>query len=308
MSETHRIVSLIASATEIVAALGAEPQLVGRSHECDFPPQVGKLPACSDSRVDVSASGGEIDRQVKNALQEGLSVYRVFEDVLAELDPTVIITQTMCDVCAVSLKDVEEAICERFETSPELVVLEPMCLEDIWTDIAKVGQAIGATNEAEALIENCQTRLRHLEDSTRQQKHHPRVACIEWLDPLMCAGNWVPELVQISGGQNLFGTVGEHSPWMSWDELTAADPEQIVILPCGWDIPRVRKEMSCLSDVPQWKQLTAVRNGQVFVTDGNQYFNRPGPRVVESAEILAEIFYPGDYDFGHRGIAWEPYC
>lgn len=307
MPGTHRIVSLIASATEIVAALGAEPQLVGRSHECDYPPPVCDLPACSDSRVDVSASSGEIDRQVKNALQEGLSVYQVFEDVLEQLEPTVIITQTMCDVCAVSLKDVEEAICERFETSPELVVLEPMCLADIWTDIAKVGQAIGAIQEADALIKASQDRLRKLEELTRHQKHHPRVACIEWLDPLMCAGNWVPELVQISGGQNLFGTAGEHSPWMNWDELKAADPEQIVILPCGWDIPRVREEMNCLSRFPQWQQLTAVQNGQVFVTDGNQYFNRPGPRVVESAEILAEIFYPGEYDFGHHGTAWEYY-
>lgn len=306
MPETHRIVSLIASATEIVAALGAEPQLVGRSHECDFPPLVSELPVCSDARIDVTASGGEIDRQVKNTLQEGLSVYRVFEDVLEQLKPTVIITQTMCDVCAVSLKDVEQAICERFETSPELVVLEPMCLADIWTDITKVGQAIGAINEANTLVTDCQTRLRDLAESIRQQKHHPQVACIEWLDPLMCAGNWVPELVQIAGGHNMFGTVGQHSPWMSWEELAAADPEQIVILPCGWDIPRVREEMSCLSKVPQWQQLTAVQNGQVFVTDGNQYFNRPGPRVVESAEILAEIFHPGEYNFGHRDIAWEP--
>jgi len=303
---THRIISLIASATEIVAALGCEDMLVGRSHECDYPPSVLRLPACSEAKLDVNGSSRQIDERVKAILQDAVSVYRVFSEKLDELQPTIVITQTQCEVCAVSLKDVERAVCELVSSHPQIVALEPNWLEDVWGDIRAVAEAVGVPQRGEELIAQSQRRLSELQAATQSIAARPTIACIEWIDPLMAAGNWVPELVEIAGGENLFGTTGEHSPWMTWEELIAADPEVIALLPCGFDIPRVRQELPVLTDHPAWNELQAVRNGRVYVTDGNQYFNRPGPRLVESAEILAEILHPGRFDFGRQGTGWQP--
>ncbi|GAB4154824.1 MAG: cobalamin-binding protein [Planctomycetaceae bacterium] len=306
----HRIVSLIASATEIVAALGFENQLVGRSHECDFPPQIERLPACSEPKIDVNGTSREIDDRVKNVLREAVSVYRVHDDLLKQLQPTVVVTQTQCEVCAVSLKDVQASVCNWLDSRPQIVALEPMELADVWTDIRKVAESLDALSRAETLIENLRERLQTVRDvvqsfhAKRSSNTRPTIACIEWIDPLMSAGNWVPELVEVAGGINLFGEAGKHSPWMTWDDLREQDPDVIAIMPCGFDIARTFSELSPLVDHPQWEQLQAVQNGRVYVTDGNQYFNRPGPRLVESAEILAEILYPGDIDFGHHGTGW----
>jgi len=299
-----RIVSLIASATEIVAALGFEDRLVGVSHECDFPPTVKRLPACSEPKIDVHGSSREIDERVKRVVQDGLSVYRVHPAMLQRLQPTVIITQTQCDVCAVSLKDVEAAVCELVDTRPRIVSLEPMALDDMWKDIHAVGEALGAKPQAAELVDRLQGRLRRIKDSTRPLEPKPTVACIEWIDPLMSAGNWMPELVEIAGGRNLFGTAGAHSPWMTFNDLQEQDPDVIAVMPCGFDIPRTRDEMPPLTKRPEWRELSAVQNGRVFLTDGNQYFNRPGPRLVESTEILAEILHPGVLSFGHEGRGW----
>ena len=303
MSE-HRIVSLIASATEIVSALGFEGQLVGRSHECDFPSAVGQLPACSTSKIDVDASSLEIDGQVKSIVTNGLSVYRVDPELLNQLKPTVIVTQTQCEVCAVSLKDVEQAVCELVDSQPKIVSLEPMSLSDIWKDIQTVAAALGDPNRGERLVAKLVARLDAIRTSTASLQTRPSIACIEWIDPLMNAGNWMPELVEIAGGTNLFGEAGRHSGYFEPAQLAAADPDVIAIMPCGFDIARSRSEMPALTSRPQWPQLSAVRHGNVFITDGNQYFNRPGPRVVESAEILAELLHPDTFDFGHRGTDW----
>ncbi|MCA9070105.1 MAG: cobalamin-binding protein [Planctomycetaceae bacterium] len=302
----HRIVSLIASATEIVAALGLEDQLVGRSHECDYPPSVLQLPMCSEPRIDVHGTSREIDDRVKAVLRdtEAVSVYRVFTEELERLAPTLIITQTQCEVCAVSLKDVEAAVCDLVSSQPKIVPLEPMDLKDVWRDIRAVANAVGVPGRAEALIADSQKRLSDISDQVAQLTTRPRVACLEWIDPLMAAGNWVPELVQIAGGQNLFGQVGLHSPWMTWEELRASDPDVIAIMPCGFDIPRTLSELKPLIDQEGWAGLSAVRDNRVFVTDGNQYFNRPGPRLVESAEILAELLHPEVFHFGHEGTGW----
>lgn len=300
----HRIVSLIASATEIVAALGREDQLVGRSHECDYPPSVERLPACSEAKLDVNGSSREIDDRVKSILRDAVSVYRVFPEKLEELQPSVVITQTQCEVCAVSLKDVETAVCEMVATQPKIVPLEPNRLSDVWRDIRAVAAAIETPDRGEELVEQSKRRLQDLQKKTSKLTARPTIACIEWIDPLMAAGNWVPELVEIAGGTNLFGEAGKHSPWMTWEQLLAADPDVIAVLPCGFDIPRTRGEMNVLTDRPDWSQLSAVRNGRVYLTDGNQYFNRPGPRLVESAEILAEILHPEHFHFGHSGVGW----
>lgn len=304
----HRIVSLIASATEMVYALGCGDWLVGRSHECDYPPDVLQLPPCSAAKFDVHGDSRQIDDRVKATLLSATSVYEVDAAQLDRLQPTVILTQTQCEVCAVSLKDVERAVCEAVTSRPRVVALEPNALADIWTDLRRVGNALGVADRAERLIADCQQRLRSLSERCAAfGSPRPRVACIEWLEPLMAAGNWVPELVEIAGGENLFGEAGKHSPWMTWDDLVTSDPDVIAILPCGFDIPRSRSEMHWLTGRPEWASLAAVRRGRVVITDGNQFFNRPGPRVVESAEILAEILHPDRVDFGHRGNGWTPW-
>jgi len=301
---SHRVVSLIASATEIVCALGFEDELVGRSHECDYPPGIERLPACCSSKVKVEASSREIDDQVRSLVGDGLSVYRVDPDLLNRLAPTVIVTQTQCDVCAASLEDVERAVCELVTSNPVLVSLEPMALGDVWKDIRSVASALGDLARGDALVARLQGRLDDLRARTRTIEPRPTVACIEWTDPLMMAGNWVPELVEIAGGIDPLGEAGKHSGYVDIERLAEADPDVVAIMPCGFDIERGAREMAPLVEQPEWRQLSAARAGRVVVTDGNQYCNRTGPRLVESAEILAEFLHPGRVDFGHFGRGW----
>ena len=299
-----RVVSLIASATEIVSALGMEDRLVGRSHECDFPPSILSLPVCSSSKVDAAASSRDIDHQVREIVGEALSVYRVDGQLLDELAPTVIVTQTQCEVCAVSLRDVEEAVSEVVRSEPRIVPLAPMALGDVFDDIEAVAGALGIPDRGRQLVTQLKARLDAVRAATAGLKRRPTVACVEWIDPPMHAGNWVPELVEIAGGQVMAGEPGRHSGYFEFEELLSADPDVIAVMPCGFDIPRTRVEMPALAAQSGWNDLTAVREGRVFLTDGNQYFNRPGPRVVESAEILAELLHPDHFDFGHRGSGW----
>ena len=285
-----RIVSLIASATEIVHALGRFDDLVGRSHECDYPAEVAALPVCTRPRIPVDGDSREIDRLVKEQLRDAVSVYDVFPDVLERLQPTHILTQTQCEVCAVSLKDVEAALAAGVTSRPTVVPLHPNSLADIWDDVRRIAVALDA--DGDAVVARLQQRMRAISERALARAERPRVACIEWIEPLMAAGNWVPELVEMAGGVNLFGAPGAHSPWMTFDELAAADPDVIVVMPCGWDAERAEPEMHWLTDRPEWPRLRAAREGRVHVVDGNQYFNRPGPRVVESLKILAELLHP----------------
>ena len=303
--EMPRVVSLIASATEIVCALGLEHLLVGRSHECDFPASVKRLPVCTEPRFEVQGTSREIDERVKATLQSEISVYRVFDSVLRDLRPDVILTQSQCAVCAVSDRDVAGALTGWPGRLPRVLSLQPQALNDIWQDIAAVAEVLGAAAQGKALVRSLQHRVAAIADEAHALPTRPTVACLEWLDPLMAAGNWAPELVELAGGINLFGVAGKHSPWMSWDELVERDPEFIIALPCGFDLARTQAEMVHVTSHPAWPSLRAVRDGRVYVTDGNQYFNRPGPRLVESLEILAEILHPECFDFGHRGTGWD---
>jgi iron complex transport system substrate-binding protein len=300
----HRIVSLLPSATEIVAALGYQDCLVGRSHECDFPPSVEALPVCSEPRIDVFGSSNEIDQQVKASLRDALSIYTVFRDELERLAPSFIITQSQCDVCAVNLADVQAAVCEMIESKPDIVSLEPMALSDIWSDIQTVADALNDAAAGRRLIDSLQQRLQKLTTTLPESADRPTVVCIEWLEPLMPAGNWIPELVDMAGGTSLLSEAGKHSPWMTWDDLVSADPEFIIIMPCGFGIERTKQELHLLTKHSGWPGLKAVQNGHVYLTDGHQYFNRPGPRVVESAEILAEILHGPNDSFGHEASGW----
>lgn len=303
-----RVVSLLASATEIVAALDCVELLVGRSHECDFPPSVRRLPVCSEPKIEVDGTSREIDERVKSAVgdpNDALSIYRVHADVLRELQPDVILTQDHCEVCAVNLKDVEQAVCEMIPSRPRIVSLSPNTLDDVWGSIQMVAEALGVPRRGKHVVEVLRTRLDAMRQTACRLAHRPTVACIEWIDPLITAGNWVPELVEVAGGANLFGEPGSHSPYLNWEQLAEADPEVIVVFPCGWDVAKCRCEMPALTGKPEWPALQAVRHQRVFLTDGNQYFNRPGPRLVESAEILVEILHPETFDFGHAGTGWE---
>lgn len=276
------IVSLISSATEMVDALGATSLLVGRSHECDYPPSVRELPSCTRPLIDVDADSREIDRQVKNSARSALSIYEVFDDVLERLQPTHILTQVQCDVCAVSLRDVERSIASRLASAPRLVALNPASLADIWDDFRRVGEAAGV--DAEPVIRELQRRMAPVRRSDR-----PTVACIEWIEPLMAAGNWTPELIDLAGGIDIFGKASIHSPWITWEELLARDPDVIIVAPCGFDPARTRGEMHWLTERSEFACLKAVQTGRLFLADGNQYFNRPGPRIVETLEMIRQM-------------------
>lgn len=303
-SPRPRVVSLLASATEIVAALGGLDLLVARSHECDFPPEVARLPMVTSPQLDTARPSGAIDRDVKALLEQSLSIYRVDGERLNELKPDLIITQTQCEVCAVTPADVETALAAWTGARPQIASLAPNALADIFEDIQRVAAALGRSDRGPALVNELRGRMDGIASVAARLDEHPRVACIEWIEPLMAAGNWMPELVALAGGENLFGAAGRHSPWLTLDELAASDPDIILVLPCGFDIARTRVELATLAERPAWRRLRAVRDGRIFLCDGNSYFNRPGPRLADSLEILAEILHPRHFAFGHEGRGW----
>ncbi|HXM45042.1 MAG TPA: cobalamin-binding protein [Bryobacteraceae bacterium] len=278
-----RIVSMISSATEIVDALGALPWLVGRSHECDYPEEVRALPVCTAPRFPVDGDSREIDRLVRQSMAESISVYQVFDDVLERLQPTHILTQIHCEVCAVSLRDVERSVAGRLASQPRVVSLQPSSLPEVWEDIRRVAQSLEIEARGEQVAARLQERMQKIADAVAGAPR-PRVACIEWIEPLMPTANWMPELVEMAGA--------EYVAWRMWEDLATADPDVILVMPCGFDLERAVSEMYWLTRRDGWDGLRAVRNGRVFVADGNQYFNRPGPRLVESLEILAAIAHP----------------
>jgi iron complex transport system substrate-binding protein len=296
-----RIISLLASATEMVAALGCLDQIVGRSHECDYPPEVQALPVVSTVQIDTNASSAQIDAQVKQLAQEkrepedpalkALSIYSIDVEKLQELRPDVIFTQTQCEVCAVSERDVIQAIAQLTGLQPLVVSLTPYRLQDVWEDVLRVGQALGKRDQAQVLVEKYQQRLTDLAIKTATFGPKPEVAVLEWLDPLMGAGNWTPELVAYAGGENIFGEIGQHTPWITWEELQATNPDVIILSPCGYTLERAMQDIPLLQSHSAWADLQAVRSSRVYAIDGNQYLNRSGPRLVESAELLARVIW-----------------
>jgi iron complex transport system substrate-binding protein len=300
-----RIVSLIASATEIVCALGLEDQLVGRSHECDHPPSVQRQPVCTGPKFRTDVSSAAIDRSVKGLLAQGLSVYQVDADLLRSLEPDVIITQAQCEVCAVSLRDVERAVCSWLGACPRLVSLTPNRLADVWGSIEQVADAVGVSDHGVELVRKLQQRMQAIAERAAGLPARPGVVCIEWIDPLMAAGCWMPELVEMAGGRCLLGQAGQHAPGLSWQTLESCAADVLVLLPCGFDLARTRQELPALTGHPSWGRLPAVRAGQVFLLDGNALFNRPGPRLVESLEVLADVLHPEVFRFGHEGTGWQ---
>lgn len=305
MTSELKLVSLIPSATEIVALLGLSDRLVGRSHECDYPAEVQTRPICTAPKFNPEGDSGEIHDRVTDLLQSALSVYRIQTDVLERVQPTHILTQAQCEVCAVSLADVEQAVAQLTHHQPQIISLQPNTLEDVWADIQRVAELLGVS--AETPLAHLKQRVAACAEQTQQipESDRPTVACIEWIDPLMAAGNWIPQLVNLAGGRSLFGQVGQHSPWLQWEALVAADPDVLLMMPCGFDLSRTQQESQQLTQYSEWRNLRSVQAGKVYILDGNQYFNRPGPRLVDSLEILAEILHPDRFQFGYEAKGWQ---
>lgn len=282
-----------------------EKDLVGRSHECDYPASIKKLPVCSEVHFKVSGDSRDIDSQVKSNLSHGQPFYKIHADVIERLKPDVIITQSHCEVCAVAEKDIERDLKNKISPDLKIVSLRPNGLNDLWVSMKSIAEAAGLPDGGAAQVENLKARISEISKKTQDLPQKPAVASIEWIDPLMSAGNWMPELVQLAGGVNLLGKAGVHSPNMSWEDLQNKNPDIIIILPCGFDLARTREEVKSLTKHPGWFDLPPVLNNKVFLLEGNQYFNRPGPRLVDSLEILAEIFHPEIFNFGYKNEAWE---
>lgn len=299
-----KIISLLPAATEIVCALGLETQLIGRSHECDFPESVKDLPVCSSAKFISGSDSAEIDRQVKEILTNALSIYTIDKEMIRKLNPDVIITQAQCEVCAVSLKDVEDALEGLLEKECRIISLEPNVLSDVYNDMRNIADVMGVSAQANDLLERASERLNIIRHKLKFLSEKPKVACIEWLAPLMVAGNWTPELVQIAGGISLLAVNGKHSPFIDFKDIQNEDPDIIIVMPCGFSIQRTLQEINLLLELPGWQELKAVKNKRIYIVDGNQYFNRSGPRLTDSVEILAEIINPRQFVFGYEGEGW----
>jgi len=288
--------------------LGLLDKVVGRSHECDYPASILDLPVCTSPKFEVDGTSYEIDQKVKALVQEGLSVYRVDAEKIKSLNPTHIVTQIQCEVCAVSEKDVVDACSLTLGKQVKIISLKPDCFTDILSDIDTLAIELKIEQRGLDLIDEMTEKIESLHrlcDSFLQIRGKaPRIACIEWIEPLMAAGNWVPELIEFACGENLFGEAGKHSPWMNMDDLVNSNPDVVLVTPCGFDIKRTMEEMHLLLDNPQFQSMSCVKNKRVYVADGNQYFNRPGPRVVESMQMLAEMLYPDQYSSGLNGTGF----
>ena len=301
-----RIVSLLPSTTETAVALGLEGDLVGRSHECDIPASVRALPAVTAPKLNIEARSAEIDSQVKQLVREGLSVYRVDAELLRELKPDVILTQTQCEVCAATPEDLDDALQDWIGNRPRVVAVEPNTLDDVLDDIERIGAGCGVPERGHELRTQVRVAIYQISHAAGLSGAAPRVACLEWLDPAMGCGNWIPELIERAGGRSVAGQTGQHAKWTSVAALAELDPDIVLLSPCGFDLARTRAELPALQAQPGWSELGAVQNGRVFLLDGFAHMTRPGPRIAESLELLAEILHPGQFEYGRRGGGWEP--
>lgn len=287
-----RICSFLPSATEIVYALGLGDSLYGVSHECDHPPEARSKPRVVRSRLDpTNYTSQEIDRLVSEMASRGERIYEVNTDLLEQVKPDLVITQELCEVCAVSYEDVERAVVQ-LEMPPQLISLDPSSLDDVLRDIEKVGQYTGKHREARKLVAGLRRRIDDVKSSALAAPVRPTVACIEWLDPLIVAGHWVPELVQLAGGRDSLAQPGAPSRRIDMSELISVAPDVLVLMPCGMDVARAAQELSLLKNLDEWKALPAVQNGRVYVTDAGSLFSRSGPRLVDSLELMAKMLHP----------------
>jgi iron complex transport system substrate-binding protein len=280
-----KVVSLLPAATETIVALGAADVLVGVSHSCDDP-AVAHLPRITRTRVPVAASSAEIDRVVRQCLADGESLYTIDTGLLSALHPDLVVTQGLCDVCAVTGREVQSALCAA-ATAPRVLSTEPSTVTEVWTSIGEIGVAVGREHAAEELVRLLRARVEAVSARTAAVRHRPRVAFLEWLDPPMCGGHWNPELVALAGGTDRIGRAGQPSRTIQWQDVVAWDPEVLCVACCGYSVARSEAELQQVLRLPQLADLSCVRNGRIHVFDGINLFARPGPRLVESLEALA---------------------
>lgn len=295
-----RIASLLPGATEIAGLVGAAGDLVGVTHECDYPPGVERLPKLTTSRIDPSRmTSAEIDAAVtelgsagtgSGALTDEGSIYGLRTDLLAELAPDLVLTQGVCDVCAVSLSVVERGVA-GLDPAPRLISLNPASISDVLDDVVTVGDAVGRGEEARRERESLRKRLARVEERVSGLPR-PRVGCLEWLDPLFSGGHWVPEMVRTAGGEDALAAPGEPSERITWERFARSEPEVVILMPCGFDAGRALSEAAALADTEGWGETPAVRGGRVWAVDANSYFSRPAPRLVDGVETLARILHP----------------
>ena len=297
-----RIVSLLASATEIVCALGAGEMLVGRSHECDNPDWVRSLPACSSPAFDIAVSSGEIDAEVRRRLRSGEPLYHIHGELIRELHADVVITQSHCEVCAVTPGDVERS--GACLPAAHQVALSASSLEEICQGILRIGQALGLEGRAEAVVRGERERLDKVRENVSRFRRST-VVMLEWADPLFAMGNWGPELVEIANGELLLGKKGEYSAAIASEQLRDADPEYLIVAPCGFNLQRSLREQGVLERHPWWRDLQAVRSGNVSFADGNLFFNRSGMTVSQTAEIIAEILHGVSFGGRTEEVSWR---
>jgi iron complex transport system substrate-binding protein len=307
---TERIASLLAGSTEILYGLGLGDRVVCVSHECDFPAAATEKPRVTRTNVTENAASQAIDEEVKQRTSDGAALYDIDVDLLASLKPDLIVTQAQCDVCAVSYRDVVAAVrTVDALKGTKVVALNPTSLAEVFADIERVGAATGRIEKAAAYISALRGRVEAVQNDAAElvEADRPRTVCIEWIEPVMVAANWMPELVAMAGGRNGLTTPGQPSGYTDWGAVVDYDPDVIVVMPCGFDLERTIREAEALPGLPGWGDLRAVRDGRVYAADGNAYFNRSGPRIVDSLEMLGAMLHPeifGDR-FGHLRGAWR---
>lgn len=305
-----KIVSLLPSATEIVYALGLGSSLAARTHECDYPEEVQEKPVITKSILPEGLSSGEIDAAVREQLNSSHSLYAIDRDLLTAIRPDVILTQQLCDVCAVSYDDVLAAVRSLPAPGPCIVNLEPATLEAVWDTITRVGAATECEQEAARVTSSLRARVEAVRACAAQAKIRPRTVLLEWLDPLFCGGHWDPELVEIAGGYDALGRMHAPSTQISWESVQEFAPEVLVVAQCGFGIDRTMQDMAQLALLPGYRELPAVQSGQVYIVNGSDYFSRPGPRLADSLEILASLIHPELFgavcQSPERVMCWNP--
>lgn len=287
-----RIVSLLPSATEFVCQLGLDADLVGVTHECDYPTHVRNLPKVTRSYIPTTATSREIDALVRERMQTERALYSLEMDILTKLRPDLIVTQALCDVCAVAEREVREAVC-TLPGAPRVINLEPTNLDEVFDGLRLLGDAANCAQRAEKEVAKLKQRVNTVAERSNQVEQLPRVVVLEWIDPPFSSGHWTPELVRLAGGREIVGVAGERSKIVGWDEIVAAKPEVMIVACCGFDIERTRQDLPILRAYPGWGTLPCVESGRVYLVDGAAYFSRPGPRLVDSLEILAHALHPG---------------
>ena len=299
-----RIVSLLPSATEILYALGLGDSVVGVTHECDFPPAAAKKPPLIRPRVDPHAPPAEIDRQVRELVERGESIYAVDAELLASLAPDLIVTQDLCHVCAASPDDLATAL-THLPKLPQVLTLTPHSIDDVWQDIIRVGDATGTARDAAKLISELTASVCAVESTVKNVGRRPRVLCLEWLDPYYVGGHWVPEMVARAGGVDVLGVAGKPSFRVSADDIAESSADMILVMQCGYNATRNAAEFRRTSVPKSWQALPALRDHRIFALDANSYFSRPGPRLAEGVHLLAHLFHPALVTANSWGDAFQ---